>query len=135
MKAFPKFRDGDPLEPWHLNLIFRELERWRKLTGQGPLVVRHGDSPTIELLQADDIVLVRTNHGPIPKRNATTGVWGSVTVTLYDESQNDDGDPRTVLGEDEEVAFNKGPNDVPADKDVFCKRGLDGRLYALVAWC
>lgn len=133
MRSFPRLRHGESLEPWHLNVIYAELERWSKLTGVGA-TVRHGDLPQIIVAPRELLVLARTTHGVVPARHATTGFWGQQTVTLYDDSQSD-GEPRSLLGLVEEIAFNKGPAAVPGDRDVFCLRGLDGRLLVINVFC
>ena len=50
-KIFPRFKDGDNLEPRHINWIFSELERWRHASATPPLVFADTDGddpPTIE---------------------------------------------------------------------------------------
>lgn len=51
---FPDLDDGDELEPYHFNVIYDELRRWRKLSAAAPLVVDGADgddSPVIYLVE------------------------------------------------------------------------------------
>lgn len=36
-RSFPRLKDGDPIEPYHLNVIYRELERWNKASSSGAI--------------------------------------------------------------------------------------------------
>ncbi|MFO0887548.1 MAG: hypothetical protein U0790_00215 [Isosphaeraceae bacterium] len=134
-RKFPRLGDGDELEPWHLNVGYRELERWSRLQGTGGIHVSHGDPPLVSLVPYETIILVRTPAGGVPARNAGTGVWGSATVTLYDDGHDVSGNPKSTLGTTTETAYNKGPNATPGSKDAYAYRDLLGRLIILVAYC
>jgi hypothetical protein len=49
----PTLHDGDLLEPWHLNVIYAELKRWRKLRGVTPIAVNGADSDAAPTLHID----------------------------------------------------------------------------------
>ena len=134
-RQYPRLRSGDPLEPRHINMIYKALERWERLQGAGGITVRHGDPPVILGHDYERIVLVRTPAGGIPARNAGTGVWGSATVTLYDGGLDGSGNPKITLGSRTETAYNQGPAAIPAGKDAYAYRDLLGRLIVLVAYC
>jgi hypothetical protein len=42
-RDFPDLKDGDQLEPWHLNCIYDELRRWRRAKGTGGVTVTGAD--------------------------------------------------------------------------------------------
>lgn len=42
---FREFKEGDAFEPWIINLIFKELARWRKLSASGSIGVTNADNP------------------------------------------------------------------------------------------
>lgn len=134
-RSFPRLRDGDALEPLHINLIYRELERWSRLQGSGAVRVEHGDPPRIAATARELVLLVRTPAGGIPARNAGTGVWGSAAVTLYEGGLDGAGNPKSTLGSRTETAYNLGPGAIPASKDAFAYRDLLGRLIIFVAYC
>ncbi len=49
-RQFDDLRDGDVLEPFHINIIYRELRRWRKAKAVPPMVLDGAeatDSPPI----------------------------------------------------------------------------------------
>lgn len=55
---FPTLRDGDILEPWHLNILYDEARRWRKLKGAPPINVSNNDgdgTPLIEFTETPPI--------------------------------------------------------------------------------
>ena len=55
-KIFPFWKDGDVLEPRHLNWIFGELQRWRRIRAAAPIVIRNTEAdepPNIEFWGQD----------------------------------------------------------------------------------
>ncbi len=66
MKAFPTLNPGDALFAWHLNVIYRELERLRKTQAAAPLSLDHIDDafipPQLSLLDAVPIVPVQLDE-------------------------------------------------------------------------
>jgi hypothetical protein len=57
---FPHLEDGDALEPWHLNVVYAELRRWRKLKGAEGLDVdgaEGGDAPTVRLTETTPVFI------------------------------------------------------------------------------
>ena len=86
-RAFDDLKDGDILEPFHLNIIYRELRRWRKAKAIPPMVLDAADS-------ADSPPIFRQGRtsGGIFRAVVTTAIpTGTITapsdtgrVTLYD---------------------------------------------------
>jgi hypothetical protein len=80
---FPKVQDGDELQPWMLNILYREAERWRKLKGSGLVNVAGVDSdspPTIALQTLDPGIPANSGSGFAA---GSPGSPSSATVTLY----------------------------------------------------
>jgi hypothetical protein len=70
-----RFKDGDRFEPWILNAILQEQDRWRGLTGSGMVHVDGADgesSPTI--------VDYRTSTGLIPAQLTSGIAAGSIAA-------------------------------------------------------
>jgi hypothetical protein len=63
---FPKLQDGDELQPWHLNVIYRELERWRQAKCQGAFDIVGADSdspPTFIAYEPDRAIPADSGSG------------------------------------------------------------------------
>jgi hypothetical protein len=56
MKKFPRVKSGDKLTPQHLNIVYAELERLSKMTGDGAVVVEadRSDGPRVKLVSAGE---------------------------------------------------------------------------------
>jgi hypothetical protein len=84
-KRFPRVKDGDVFEPYLLNLVYDELDRWRDLTGTGLIGVdgADGDTPPTIVDYRDDsgTALAKSGGSGIPALSGSTP--GSGTVTLY----------------------------------------------------
>ncbi len=77
-------------------------------------------------------ILAKTDASGIPIRNATTGAWGSGTVTLYETSMVS-GVRRSVLGSRTNTAYNDTAVAIPASKDVKCiEQGGDLLVIAVI---
>jgi hypothetical protein len=82
-RDFVDLKDGDTLEPYHLNQIYKELRRWRKLGGSGRVTVdgaQDGESvPTINVALSPQMY-VGVANGVITARSGTTAGSGTVTI-------------------------------------------------------
>ena len=87
-KIFPRFKDGDNLEPRHINWIFSELERWRHASATPPLVFADTDGddpPTIEFWGHPDgaYVCIPPSGGISAGTNPPGGGPGYNTCPVY----------------------------------------------------
>ena len=59
------FKDGDALEPWHVNFIFRFIRRWMKFDASAPLNLdlSGASPPHLSLLSLDDLVPIYLGPG------------------------------------------------------------------------
>jgi hypothetical protein len=120
---FPRLKDGDQLEPRHINIIYAELERWNKTIGAGGVVFENRVSgPVISGAGGgiggvgDGLALLVMAIGS----TSTIAAGGTATVTLYD------GD---TLGTNTAEVTNPGPDTVPdGPKRLFLGRivGIPG---------
>jgi hypothetical protein len=82
-REFDDLKDGTELEPFHLNIIYRELRRLRKMTAAPPLVLEGMESsvsaPLLRGPAAGRGGLGKSN-GDIPARSGTTPGVGTVDV-------------------------------------------------------
>lgn len=123
------FRDGDALEPWHLNFIFRFVRRWMRFDASPPLSLDNGGEapPHLSFLGLDDLVPFYAGSG-ISAGTYTSPT--SATVTLLIESS--DGPGFTLSGADSATCYNISTNAVPSGSAGWAKwRGP--HLYA-IAW-
>lgn len=88
-RDFAELKAGDRLEPYHLNQVYRELKRWRKLRGSARVILRgvaDGESiPEIDIA-FPPLGFVGVANGNITKRSGTTPGTGTVTIKQYDGS-------------------------------------------------
>jgi hypothetical protein len=79
---FPRLKDGDELHPYHLNIIYRELERWRRTRAAGLLDLDGVDSdspPTFTVYEPDIAIPANSGSGFAAGSPASPS---SQTVTL-----------------------------------------------------
>jgi hypothetical protein len=131
---FPNVKDGDSLAPWMLNIIYRELERWRRMVASPPLAIDSAESsvspPLLYSLATDELVPILTGSGGIAA--GTYGSPGSATVTLLIEDA--DGPGFTASGADTATCYNPYTTALDATKFAWAKwRGP--YLYLLVGDC
>ena len=82
-REFDDLKDGTVLEPYHLNMIYRELRRLRKMTAAPPLVLEGMTSTTSPpFLYPGGIRAwgLGKANGTIPARSGTTPGAGTVDV-------------------------------------------------------
>ena len=101
---FPKLKSGDELTPWHLNIVYRELDRWRRMKFAGPVAYTGIDSasspPTITVLGSGGGPQIALSSSSITARSGTT--LGSGTVTPYQI----DGTTLAATGADDYTVYN-----------------------------
>lgn len=80
-RDFPDLKDGDLLEPYHLNAIYRELRRWRRASAVPPMVIdglMSSDSPPIFRGGSAGFGFLAIANGDIAARSGSTLGVGSV---------------------------------------------------------
>lgn len=80
-RDFPEIRDGDPIEPWHLNIVYRELRRLRKMRGGGTITVQNADGtlPPLIVQGGFSIAAIGVASGTIGPYSSGCGT-GSFTI-------------------------------------------------------
>jgi len=133
MADFPTLRDGDALQPWHLNIIFRELERLRKMSATLPMAFNEmaSDSAPPKLVNdaADQLVPVLLGGGGIDAgswdapASATAMVLGGGADAEFDDSASQD-----------ETLWNPYTQAIAGNKFVWAC-WYQGQLYVAVGDC
>ncbi len=115
---FPDVRDGDTIEPWWFNVIYRELRRWRKVKAVPPLAVSFAEGSASPVFSMGRIETIRIGKasGSISARSGST--YGTGTWTPQDDSGS---------------ALSNG-----GDPNQACKNLLDKTIatnsYLIVGW-
>jgi hypothetical protein len=79
---FPRLKDGQQLEPQHLNVIYAELERWNKTIGAGGVVFENKVSgPVISGGGGGAAVIAVNGLTRVISTSAITGRSGSTPGT------------------------------------------------------
>lgn len=81
-RQLPRLKDGDELEPWHLNVIYAELERLNKMRGSGSIVVQNRDGGP--LIMSTDATGAGDRWATLPGGGIAGG--GSGTITYVTDS-------------------------------------------------
>lgn len=82
--AFPRLKDGQQLEPRHLNIIYRELERWNKIQGAGGIVVENRESGPVIMGGVGGMVVGEGERlARLPSGGIASGATG--TITFYED--------------------------------------------------
>lgn len=127
-QIFPQeFKDGDELQPWHLNFIFRFIKRWMRFDASPPLSLDlSGESPPhLSLLLNDDLVPVYFASG-ISAGSPSSPANATVTLMV----DYDDGPAFTTTGGDSATCYNISTVAVPSGSYGWAKwRGP--YLYAI----
>lgn len=86
-RDFDDIKDGTRLEPYHLNIIYRELRRLRKMTAAPPLALDNMTSttspPLLWSLNPGQSVLAMTSSSVTARSGATAGT-GTATLQDFD---------------------------------------------------
>lgn len=100
--AFPRLKDGQQLEPRHLNIVYRELERWNKIQGAGGIVVENRESGPVVMggvggggVIASEITRVRSTSAVTGRSGSTPGS-GTGVLIAYDGVSYSDGSAVTL---------------------------------------
>lgn len=81
---FPRLKDGQQLEPQHINMIYAELERWNKTIGAGGIVFENRVSgPVISGGGSGMIAGEGERLAKLPSGGIASGATG--TVTFYED--------------------------------------------------
>jgi len=125
-RDFTDLKDGDTLAPYHLNIIYRELRRLRKMTVGPPLSLRGMDGnespPQLDLLRNTRGSLAVAN-GAITARSGTTPGTGNVDLYYLDVTSN----TLTDYGETIAVYY-------ASSKTMTSGNGIDSGMYCWVEW-
>lgn len=121
-------------------LLVRTLQSLQIATGQASQIVVRRTDLAQELSLTRPIpgfLWGKTTGGAISPRDAGTGEWRSGTVTLYIDKIDDDGNPYSTLGDEDEDSiecWNRSDQEIGNNKDVVMVE-ISGQAVALVWGC
>jgi hypothetical protein len=123
---FPRLKDGQQLEPQHLNMIYAELERWNKIIGAGGIVVTNGvagpvvsGGGSVTVVAGVDLTFAR-----LPAGGIAAGATGMVTFyTAYN-----------TLGSDTATVRNQWNTAAPSLKKCVVARMAGVDELAIISW-
>lgn len=129
-REFDDLKDGTELEPFHLNIIYRELRRLRKMKASPPLVLDGMESsistPLLWSASTDSGTPGKAS-GDISAASGDTPGTGTVAIWEYDGSTMvDTGDTEDVLNLDTLISDGKY---------VWIQPGPDGQFYVSPMQC
>ncbi len=94
---FPRLKSGDALEPWHLNAIYRELERWNKAGAGGGIAFQNrAGGPYWSLVAGLGLAVIKAT-GTLTARAGANPGSGPATVQDYDSGTNTLSDSATTI--------------------------------------
>lgn len=82
-RDFVDLKDGDTLEPFHINQIYKELRRWRKIKGSGRITIdgaTDGESVPVINAALSPQMYFGVANGDITARSGSTAGSGTVTI-------------------------------------------------------
>jgi hypothetical protein len=121
---FPTLKDGDALTPWHLNVIYRELDRWNKARVAGSLAFQNGpDGPLWVGQGGGDTRTIR--FAKLPSGGINAGSSG--TVEFYADGR------MTTLTGLTATAYN-GWSDNANPTSRKCTVQFENGVWSLVDW-
>ena len=145
-RGFQDLKDGETLEPFHINIIYRELRRWRRAYAVPPMVIdglMSSDSPPIFRGGASVGGFLAVANGNIPKRSGSAAGVGSVfSVTstptysggsLTSVSLSTDSTAYDVVN-GSSTAMTSG-NGIDSGMYCWVEQGTDGLLYVTPLEC
>lgn len=94
---FPRLKSGDALEPWHMNVIYRELERWNKAGAGGGIAFQNRAGGPYWSLAAGLGVAVIKSTGAITARAGANPGSGPATIQDYNSLSNTLSDSATTI--------------------------------------
>jgi hypothetical protein len=86
-RQFDDLKDGDTLEPYHINIIYRELRRLRKLKASPPLVLtgmQGDDGPNLSSLDQPPMMIQLTANGDSNGLHAWKEMHWNATTAAYE---------------------------------------------------
>lgn len=103
MRSFPFLRDGDVLEPRHLNVIYAELERLGRMSYDG-LEYDDGQAPrlSVPLLESDRLAKVATG-GVSALTTSPSIVFGTGNARIYNPEPWNEPPTWVARGADEAI--------------------------------
>ncbi len=91
---FEDLKDGDVLEPFHINRLNRELRRWRRAYAVPPLVIdglmSSDSAPVFRMATGSGAGFLAVANGDIPARSGSTLGVGSVFSVSVDPTYSGD---------------------------------------------
>jgi hypothetical protein len=133
-KRFPRFEDGDELQPWILNMIFEELDRWREMSATGGLGVDNADGsgPPVICDYRDDAVVPAQLTAPLA--TGTIASPSSATMTLLVGTRTGAG--LAATGKAGVTIYNFWPLAAPLTSGTnILAFSFAGKLYLLQVGC
>ena len=145
-RAFDDLKDGTVLEPFHLNMIYRELRRWRKAKAVPPMVLNAADSAdSPPIFQQGSITsgFLCIANGNIPARSGSTAGVGSVYSVTTTPTYSGGSLTAASLSTDSTAydVINASSNNMTdshgIDSGQYCwaEYGTDGLLYVTPLEC
>jgi hypothetical protein len=122
-RDFVDLKDGDTLEPFHINQIYKELRRWRKLKGSQRVQIvgaNDGDSVPQIVVVINPMMYVGVANGDIPARSGTTVGEGIVTIKQFDGTTIEDAQTNDIDVKN------------PSDTTMTSGNGIDDGQYVKV---
>lgn len=129
-REFDDIKDGTALEPWHLNIIYRELRRLRKMTAAPPLALdgmTSTSSPPLLWSRSGESGSPGKASGDITAATGDTPGTGTADYWEYD------GSAMVATGASEDVL--NLDTLISSGKWVWIQRGTDGMFYVSPLQC
>ena len=137
-RDFVDLKDGDRLEPYHINIIYKELRRWRKLRGASRVVIRgvaDGESiPEIDIAFPPS-GFVGVANGVISARSGTTAGTGVVTIKQLDGNTITDSQVSNVTVYNASSTTMTSGNGIASGQYVWVQRDAFGALWVSPLEC
>lgn len=85
-RSFPRIQDGEAIQPWHFNILYSEVERFRKMRGSGLIAIQNADGHLPPLITLGGITMGKIGKasGSIGARSGAT--YGTGLFRIQDDS-------------------------------------------------
>ena len=125
-----EFRDGDALEPWHMNFILGFIRRWMKFDASAPLQFDGaGESPPhLSIGDIDELVPILTPSGGLTAGSYASPTSGTATLLIEYEG----GPGFTSSGANTATVYNSYTTAVGGSKFGWAK--WRGPYLYIVVW-
>lgn len=137
-REFDDLKDGTVLEPFHLNIIYRELRRLRKMGAAPPLALENMNSttapPRLWTAGGSPVSLWVKSDSSSPFAGAS-GAWPTITPTEATLDVYADEDGTMTLVDDAATIRWYFKDACGANKLVFVVPNADGSYDAVVEAC